>query len=471
VATVESARPLLGGRQIWFVNATAVGGGVAEMLRSLAPYALGAGIDARWVVIGGSPPFFAVTKELHNQLHGHARRRLGEEARAIYESTVASHAKTLASAMKPGDVVVLHDPQPGALVAPLRDAGAIVIWRSHIGTDRPTPVTRGAWDFLVPYIGPAERSCSRASGSCRPSSATGACRSFAPSIDPTGAKNSFMAATTVEAILHETSLVRAGRTSRSPPGFVRRNAASRLRRRAQVVRYGPGPRLGVDPLVLHLARWDRLKDPVGVMRGFTRRVLSELDAYLVIAGPAPGTVADDPEAEEMFEEVVRAWGALPARKRSRVQLAVLPKEDSDENAPIVNALQRARERQRGQAPRAHPRSRPSPRSSGQRRRAGRASATKTGRGGASATRSPTAAIVASISATTARPLAGRPRRSASRMMHSSISASVCTSRATTSASVADNSPTLSAETAQTAQRSWVRIRSGLSVSSRSRSIA
>lgn len=339
-AAIGSARPLIGGRRIWLVNSTVVGGGVAEMLRSLVPYALGAGFDARWVVIGGSPPFFAVTKELHNQLHGHARRRLGEDAHAIYQATLAANTRTLASAVKPGDVVVLHDPQVGALVAPLRDAGATVVW-AHIGTDRLTRVTRRAWDFLLPYIGPADAFVSSSERLVPPEVRDRRVHIIAPSIDPTGAKNSFMAATTVEAILHHTGLVRAGHPSRTPPGVVRGSAASWVRRRAQVVRYGPGPRLGVDLLVLHLARWDRLKDAVGVMRGFTRHVLSDLDAYLVVAGPAPGTVADDPEAEEMFQEVVRAWGTLPARKRSRVQLAVLPNEDPDESAAIVNALQRA----------------------------------------------------------------------------------------------------------------------------------
>jgi trehalose synthase len=311
------------------------------MLRSLVSYALGQGFDARWVVIGGSRPFFAVTKELHNQLHGHARGRLGEDARAIYDSTLASHAKALAAAVRPGDVVVLHDPQTAGLVAPLRETGAIVIWRSHIGTDRPTEVTRQAWAFLLPYIGSAD-GLVFSSERLVPHELHGRqLNIIAPSIDPAGTKNSFMAATTAEAILRHTGLVQAGRASRTPPGFGRGRRAFRVMRLTQVVRHGPGPRLGVDPLVLHLARWDRLKDPIGVMRGFTRHVLSELDAYLVIAGPPPGSVADDPEAEEVFEEVVRAWRALPTSERSRVQLAVLPNDDPDENAAIVNALQRA----------------------------------------------------------------------------------------------------------------------------------
>ena len=66
----QHARELLGGRTVWEVNSTAVGGGVAELLRTLPPYWRGAGIDVRWMVVRGSAEFFRVTKRLHNQLHG-----------------------------------------------------------------------------------------------------------------------------------------------------------------------------------------------------------------------------------------------------------------------------------------------------------------------------------------------------------------------------------------------------------------
>lgn len=341
-ADVASATPRLAGRRIWLVNSTSVGGGVAEMLRSLVPYALGAGLDARWVVITGSPQFFAVTKELHNQLHGHRRRRLEEDARAIYESTLADNAAELVPKMTPGDVVILHDPQTAALAKPLRDAGAIVIWRSHIGTDSITSVTSEAWELLLPYVSDADAFVFSRERFVPAELRDGRVHVIAPSIDPTSTKNGFMPATTVEAILEHVGLLRARRESWALPRFVRRDGVSQVvRRRAEVVQYGPAPRLGVDPFVLHLSRWDRLKDPVGVMRGFATHVLNDMDVYLVIAGPDPAAVADDPEAFEVFEEVVHAWRALPYRRRSRVQLALLPNEDLEENAAIVNALQRA----------------------------------------------------------------------------------------------------------------------------------
>jgi trehalose synthase len=339
---IESAAPRLAGRRIWLVSSTAIGGGVAEMARSLVPYALGTGFDAHWVVITGSPSFFAVTKELHNQLHGHPRRRLDEGALAIYEATLAENAAALVPRVTPGDVAILHDPQTAALAEPLRDAGAIVIWRSHIGTDRRTAATSRAWELLLPYVSNADAFVFSRRLFAPHELGDGRIHVIPPSIDPTSTKNGFMPAAIVEAILEHTGLVRARHESWTLPRFARRDGTSQVvRRRAEVLRYGPAPRLGVDPLVLHLSRWDRLKDPIGVLHGFAKHVLSDLDVYLVMAGPDPAAVADDPEAFDVFEEVVRAWRELPYRRRSRIQLALLPNADLEENAAIVNALQRA----------------------------------------------------------------------------------------------------------------------------------
>jgi trehalose synthase len=312
------------------------------MLRSLVPYALGAGFDARWVVITGPPPFFDVTKELHNQLHGHARRRLEVEARAIYESTLMKSATGLVPRVAPGDLVILHDPQTAALAKPLRDAGAVVVWRSHIGTDSQTPVTDEAWEFLLPYVSHADAFVFSRDQFVPAELAAERVHVTSPSIDPTSTKNSFMTDATIGAILEHVGLVRARQERWTPPRFVRRDGSSQVvRRRAEVVQYGPAPRLGVDPIVLHLSRWDRLKDPIGVLRSFANHVLSELDVYLVMAGPDPAWVADDPDAFGMFDEVVSEWRRLPYWRRSRIRLVLLPNEDLEENAAIVNALQRA----------------------------------------------------------------------------------------------------------------------------------
>jgi trehalose synthase len=94
-------------------------------------------------------------------------------------------------------------------------------------------------------------------------------------------------------------------------------------------------------LVVQVSRWDRLKDPVGVMRGFADEVARTCDdVHLVLAGPAVTAVADDPEGQGVLDECHTEWAALPEDLRARVHLACLPMDDGEENAAIVNALQR-----------------------------------------------------------------------------------------------------------------------------------
>src|SRR6478735_11346292 len=99
--------------------------------------------------------------------------------------------------------------------------------------------------------------------------------------------------------------------------------------------------LGLDtPLVVQISRWDRLKDPLGVLAGFVEHTRADEDPHLVLAGPDVTAVADDPEGAQVLAEVESAWNDLPRAARRRVHLALLPMDDSDENAIIVNALQR-----------------------------------------------------------------------------------------------------------------------------------
>src|SRR3954464_155732 len=120
-------RRLLEGRVVWNINSTARGGGVVELLAPLLAYARGVGVDARWIVIDGNPEFFAVTKRIHNRLHGApgdggARRGargaagpLAPAARAIYEGTLAQNLAEIAGRVQDGDVVIVHDPQPAGM--------------------------------------------------------------------------------------------------------------------------------------------------------------------------------------------------------------------------------------------------------------------------------------------------------------------------------------------------------------------
>ena len=145
--TMARGRELLGSRRIWNVNSTAFGGGVAEMLRSLIGYARGAGLDGRWVVVEGDAEFFVLTKRLHNRLHGAQGDGgpLGDAERNAYERRCAANAAALIEMLRPGDVVILHDPQTAGMLPAIRAATDVpLIWRAHIGLDLPNDIARGA---------------------------------------------------------------------------------------------------------------------------------------------------------------------------------------------------------------------------------------------------------------------------------------------------------------------------------------
>jgi trehalose synthase len=137
--TIERGRELLAGRVVWNVSSTAYGGGVAEMLHSLLAYTRGADIDTRWVVIDGTAEFFRLTKRLHNRLHGMPGDGgpLGPAERDVFARVSQENTDELLELVRPGDLVLCHDPQPAGLVPPLRASGARVVWRSHIGLDSP----------------------------------------------------------------------------------------------------------------------------------------------------------------------------------------------------------------------------------------------------------------------------------------------------------------------------------------------
>jgi trehalose synthase len=151
------AQAVLRGRVVWNVNSTARGGGVAEMLHSLVAYPRGAGVDSRWIVIRGDEEFFRVTKRMHNLLLGvpDDGGELDDEARTAYERPLARAAAQLVKLARPGDVVLLHDPQTAAMVPALARTGARVVWRCHIGVDEPNVLGRSARSFLLGYLAEA----------------------------------------------------------------------------------------------------------------------------------------------------------------------------------------------------------------------------------------------------------------------------------------------------------------------------
>ena len=336
---VVEARERFAGKTIWNVNSTARGGGVAEMLSSLVAYARGAGVDTRWVVIEGNEQFFRVTKRIHNQIHGYPGDggALGAVEHGIYQRALEPAAFDLAAVVRPGDAVILHDPQTAGLVPDMKRAGAVVIWRCHVGMEDPNEVAVRAWEFLRSYLDAADAYVfSRATFAWN-----GLDRSkvtvIPPSIDPLTPKNNFIPPSRVAAILVSAGILDA--YSASVPYFLRPNGSvGTIIDRADMLQ--DEPLRPADRYVIQVSRWDRLKDPVGVLRGFADHVPADTGAHLVLAGPQPGAVDDDPEGAATLEETVQAWRALARTARRRVHLARLSMRDADQNAATVNALQR-----------------------------------------------------------------------------------------------------------------------------------
>lgn len=339
------AQKLLDGRQIWNVNSTSSGGGVAEMLWSWVGLARGLGLDMHWMTIAGNAEFFALTKRLHNHLHGELGNgaRLGGEERSCFEQVSRENAEAVLAQLGPEDVVFLHDPQTAGLIPHIAMTGRTVIWRCHIGADESNELTAAAWDFLEPYVTKAD-----AVVFSRRAYVPECCKGMPtaivpPSIDPFSPKNQKIEPDRARAILRQAGLLARGEGDGGEgvePIFRRPDeSVARVERRCEVAGEGDLPDSRAR-LVVQVSRWDRLKDPAGVMHGFASVAAAGLDAWLILAGPSLGAVIDDPDGVAVLAEVEAEWRQLPDRIRERVLLASLPMEDLDENGAIVNALQR-----------------------------------------------------------------------------------------------------------------------------------
>jgi trehalose synthase len=339
---VEAAggfRDRLQGRTIWNVSSTAVGGGVAEMLNVLIGYAEDLDLPVKWAVIAGDSEFFVTTKRLHNQIHGEpAGGPIGGADAAHYARMLAANTVELLERIRPGDLVLLHDPQTAGLATALASAGAKVAWRCHIGVDWENDATRSAWSFLRPYLAAAEMyvfSRREYVPSWMPAEQA---RIIPPSIDPFSPKNQYLDDGTVRGVLSHIGVLddpASGGDATFTRGDGSRGVVTRMAQITGVSRPGPA-----DPVVVQVSRWDQLKDMPGVMQGFAKYVAPDRNAYLLLVGPAVTGVADDPDGAAVFAECLLQWRELPEAVRDRVLLITLPLEDADENAAMVNALQR-----------------------------------------------------------------------------------------------------------------------------------
>ena len=339
----DAARSTVGPHRIWNVNSTAAGGGVAEVLRSVLRYGRGLGFDVRWLVVEGPPEFFTVTKRLHNALHDTAGdgSALGSEQAAIYERVLADNFDQMKRVVRPGDAVICHDPQTAGLVPYLQGLGVRVIWRCHIGHEGCGREVDAGWAFLRSHlervpVAVFSRSAYAPSWFPRAHAVT-----LPPNIDPFSVKNEWMPARSARAILSVIGVIEGSGEMRCPVYVSEDGTPRNVSRRANVIRLGAAPP-ATAPLVVQVSRWDRMKDHVGVLEGFARHLArsSALGAHLVLAGPSATAVADDPEGPIVLRDLERTFRSMAEPVRRRVQLVELPMVDGDENAAMVNALQR-----------------------------------------------------------------------------------------------------------------------------------
>ncbi|MBI2095819.1 MAG: glycosyltransferase [Candidatus Omnitrophica bacterium] len=252
----------LAGKKVIHVNSTSVGGGVAEILDRMVPLMNELGLETRWEVIKGGEAFYAVTKKIHNALHG-APQGLEESE---YEIFLDVQEENLKAMRFDGDVIFIHDPQPVGLVKARKSLGNRWIWRCHVDVSSPHP---GVWNFLKAYVEQYDKSVFSAPLFSQKLSIPQAL--ICPSIDPLSEKNREMSGEEIDGIM------------------------SRLK-------------IPLDkPLVTQVSRFDRLKDPVGVIRAF-KQARKYREARLLLVG---GTADDDPEGAQVLLETRQAAGNDP----------------------------------------------------------------------------------------------------------------------------------------------------------------
>ncbi|NIP82685.1 MAG: glycosyltransferase [Gemmatimonadetes bacterium] len=257
--------------------------------------------------------------------------------------------------MKDGDVLVVHDPQPMGLAGHLRERLDIAtIWRCHIGLDETNASTRAAWEFLEPYAADYQESVFSADEYI-PDFFRGRSRLIYPAIDPLSQKNRELHIHSVVGIMANAALaVGPGPVVQPPfPHIAQRLQADGLWAPA-VLPADIG--LLIRPIVTQISRWDRLKGWLPLMQGFVqlkerffsmhndrpaieRRRLNQV--RLVMAGPDPASIQDDPEGLEVIEELREAYVALDDEMKHDIAMIALPMHNANENALMVNALQRS----------------------------------------------------------------------------------------------------------------------------------
>jgi trehalose synthase len=341
------------GRTIWMVNSTAEGGGVAELLHTHVSLLHQLGFDVRWIVLQSSDAaFFPFTKRLHNLIHADPQAAPTDAERVMFERVNSNLAMELTRELKAGDVLIVHDPQPAPLGLLLKQHHDVhMVWRCHIGVDVESVGTRAAWEFLRPYA-EAYDDVVFSLAEYVPAYLREHAHIIHPSIDPLSHKNRELSLHKLVGVLADADLAQLVSPLTEPP-FAHR--ARRLQADGSLVPANGPQDIGLltRPIITQVSRWDRLKGFPPLMEAFAllktnanlqqdeqhARLLSA--ARLVLAGPDPTGVHDDPEGQSVFAELAARYAELPANVQNDVAVLTLPMHSPNENALIVNALQRA----------------------------------------------------------------------------------------------------------------------------------
>ncbi len=282
----QLAAPMEGAKFV-HVNSTRVGGGVAEILMKMVPLMNELGIDTSWEVITGEDKFYQCTKSMHNALQGDEIDIPAELLRA-YEETNAKNADTLRPILEDADYVIIHDPQPAPLLSLCPNRKGIWVWRCHIDASNPYPPV---WSYLSRYVADYDASYFSLADFAQQLPHTQYL--IPPSIDPLSEKNMDLTQSEIDSVFKEFNLDPA------------------------------------RPIMLQVSRYDRFKDPTGVIQAYKLVKESISEIQLVLAG---GGATDDPEGEEVLREVQEAAGDDPD-----IHILLLPPDAHK----TINALQRA----------------------------------------------------------------------------------------------------------------------------------
>lgn len=281
----QLAQPLQG-MNVVHINSTKLGGGVAEILHKMVPLMSELGLNTSWEIINGEKEFYQCTKGFHNALQGHPAD-LPEKFLRIYENVNERTAETFKSKLESADLVIVHDPQPVALIQYINEKKGKWVWRCHIDLSKPY---RPIWKYLRDYVKKYDASIFSLSSFAQ--QLPHPVYLIAPSIDP----------------LHEKNIQ------------LNKNEIEEVYSRFQLDPH--------RPVILQVSRYDRFKDPVGVIKSYklSKKFIPSLQ--LILAG---GGASDDPEGKAVLQEVQDA-----AQDDPDIKVLLLPGDAHR----TINALQR-----------------------------------------------------------------------------------------------------------------------------------